>query len=469
LDYSWQRNRSRANVLAIFLAGVACPTIQFAFSQTQRSYSCYCRLPTGCLKIQIDLKQHKMTFTKIANKFFTKSAKDLRRLFFLIMSLGTSALVLGAPTAIRFQGSIAQTVFDWEGKALDLIINDTFTIDVDPSGKWLLTSKSTIHTNGTMVAGFDGTNMITVMYNDRVLTSKTSTNYFETADPAQKLHQATMSKGGYPYDVFPPSRVAWFAVASGLQQGAGVVNNGSHYAAPWLQPRNEILAFAFKANRKHASNWPYTLLSADFTANPNDLPKEPDGFLIPTDKSTFDQTEDQKQSAQKLIDGSKAASFITEGSRMFAGIEFPVAFSLNIYWPAVGVHVSNDHLAQRYVGSITNVERIDPVSGIPNAVGIITVRDFRLQHKDESTAFQEIRYSITNGTWRQIDHPEIQGSFSINKQRPRFGNMSNKILKACLLFILSCMVFGPIAYKLVKIGKSRSRPAIQVKLHKDSK
>jgi hypothetical protein len=278
-----------------------------------------------------------------------------------------------------------------------------------------------------------------------------------------------MSKGGYPYDVFPPSRVAWFAVASGLQQGAGVVNNGSHYAAPWLQPRNEILAFAFKANRKHASNWPYTLLSADFTANPNDLPKEPDGFLIPTDKSTFDQTEDQKQSAQKLIDGSKAASFITEGSRMFAGIEFPVAFSLNIYWPAVGVHVSNDHLAQRYVGSITNVERIDPVSGIPNAVGIITVRDFRLQHKDESTAFQEIRYSITNGTWRQIDHPEIQGSFSINKQRPRFGNMSNKILKACLLFILSCMVFGPIAYKLVKIGKSRSRPAIQVKLHKDSK
>jgi len=45
--------------------------------------------------------------------------------------------------------------------------------------------------------------------------------------------------------------------------------------------------------------------------------------------------------------------------------------------------------------------------------------------------------------------------------------MSNKILKACLLFILSCMVFGPIVYKLVKIGKSRSRPAIQVKLHKD--
>ena len=408
-----------------------------------------------------------MTFTKIANKFFTKSAKDLRRLFFLIMSLGTSALVLGAPTAIRFQGSIAQTVFDWEGKALDLIINDTFTIDVDPSGKWLLTSKSTIHTNGTMVAGFDGTNLITVMYNDRVLTSKTSTNYFETADPAQKLHQATMSKGGYPYDVFPPSRVAWFAVASGLQQGAGVVNNGSHYAAPWLQPRNEILAFAFKANRKHASNWPYTLLSADFTANPNDLPKEPDGFLIPTDKSTFDQTEDQKQSAQKLIAGSKAASFITEGSRMFAGIEFPVAFSLNIYWPAVGVHVSNDHLAQRYVGSITNVERIDPVSGIPNAVGIITVRDFRLQHKDDSTAIQEIRYSITNGTWRQIDHPEIQGIFGMNKQTPRFGNMSTKILKACLLFILSCMVVGPIAYKLVKIGKSRSRPAIQVKLHKD--
>jgi hypothetical protein len=113
------------------------------------------------------------------------------------------------------------------------------------------------------------------------------------------------------------------------------------------------------------------------------------------------------------------------------------------------------------------VERIDPVSGIPNAVGIITVRDFRLQHKDESTAFQEIRYSITNGTWRQIDHPEIQGSFSINKQRLRFGNMSNKILKACLLLILYCMVFGPIAYKLVKIGKSRSRPAIQVKLHKD--
>jgi len=30
------------------------------------------------------------------------------------------------------------------------------------------------------------------------------------------------------------------------------------------------------------------------------------------------------------------------------------------------------------------------------------------------------------------------------------------------------MVVGPIAYKLVKIGKSRSRPAIQVKLHKDS-
>ena len=409
-----------------------------------------------------------MTFTKIAAKVFTKTARDIRRLLMLlIMSLGTSALVLGAPTAIRFQGSIAQTVFDWEGKAIDLVIKDTFTIDVDPSGKWLLTSKSTIHTDGTMVAGFDGTNLITVMYNDRVLTSETSTNYFETTDPAQKRHHATMSKGGYPYDVFPPSRVAWFAVASGLQQGAGVVDNGSHYAAPWLQPRNEILAYAFKANRKHSSNWPYMLLSADFTANPNDLPKEPDGFLIPTDKSTFEQTADQKQKAQKLIDGSKAASFRTEGSRMFAGIEFPDAFSLNIYWPAVGVHVPNDHLAQQYVGSITNVEGIDPVIGIPNAVGIITVRDFRLQHKDDSTAIQEIRYSITNGTWRQIDHPEIQGSFSMNKQRPRFGNMSNKILKACLLFILSCMVVGPIAYKLVKIGKSRSRPAIQVKLHKD--
>jgi hypothetical protein len=48
LDYSWQKNRSRANVLAICLAGVTCPTTQFAFSQTQRSYSCYCRLPTGC-------------------------------------------------------------------------------------------------------------------------------------------------------------------------------------------------------------------------------------------------------------------------------------------------------------------------------------------------------------------------------------------------------------------------------------
>jgi hypothetical protein len=409
-----------------------------------------------------------MKFTKIAEKVFTKAAKDLRRLLiFLIMSLGTSALVLGAPTAIRFQGFIKQTVFDWEGKALDLIINDTFTIDVDPSGKWLLTSKSTIRTNGTMVAGFDGTNLITVMYNGRVLTSRTSTNYFETADPNQKLHQATMSKGGYPYDVFAPSRVAWFAVASGLQQGAGVVDNGSHYAAPWLQPRNEILAFAFKANRKYSSNWPYMLLSADFTANPNDLPKEPDGFLIPTDKSTFEQTADQKQRAQQLIEGSKAASFRTEGSRMFAGIEFPDAFSLNIYWPAVGVHVPNDHLAQQYVGSITNVESIDPVIGIPNAVGMITVRDFRLQHKDESTAFQEIRYSITNGNWRQIDHPEIQGSFSINKQRQRFGSMSNK-MKLGLLFILSCMVFGPIAYKLAKIGGSRSRPGIQVKLYKDS-
>jgi hypothetical protein len=410
-----------------------------------------------------------MKFTKIAEKVFTKAARDLRRLLiFLIMSLGTSALVLGAPTAIRFQGFIKQTVFDWEGKALDLIINDTFTIDVDPSGKWLLTSKSTIHTNGTMVAGFDGTNLITVMYNDRVLTNKTSTNHFETLDPAQKLHQATMSKGGYPYDVFAPSRVAWFAVASGLQQGAGVVDNGSHYAAPWLQPRNEILAFAFKANRKYSSNWPYMLLSADFTANPNDLPKEPDGFLIPTDKSTFEQTADQKQRAQQLIEGSKAASFRTEGSRMFAGIEFPDAFSLNIYWPAVGVHVPNDHLAQQYVGSITNVESIDPVIGIPNAVGRITVRDFRLQHKDESTAFQEIRYSITNGNWRQIDHPEIQGIFSINKQTPRFGSMSNKIFKAGFLFILSCMVFGPIAYKLAKIGGSRSRPGIQVKLYKDS-
>lgn len=407
-----------------------------------------------------------MTSTKIADKFFNKSAKDLRRLLiFLIMSLGTSALVLGAPTAIRFQGFIKQTVFDWEGKALDLIINDTFTIDVDPSGKWLLTSKSTIHTNGTMVAGFDGTNLITVMSNDRVLTSKTSTNYFETVDPSQKLHHATMSKGGYPYDVFPPSRVAWFAVASGLQQGAGVVDNGSHYAAPWLEPRNEILAFAFKANRKYSSNWPNMLLSADFTANPNDLPKEPDGFLIPTDKTTFEQTADQKQRAQQLIEGSKAASFRTEGSRMFAGIEFPDAFSLNIYWPAVGVHVPNDHLAQQYFGSITNVESIDSVIGIPNAVGRITVRDFRLQHKDESTAFQEIRYSITNGNWRQIDQPEIQGSFSINKQRKRFGSMSNKIFKAGLLFILSCIFLGPIAYKLAKIVGSRSRPGIQVKSH----
>lgn len=60
-----------------------------------------------------------MTFTKIAEKVFTKAAKDLRRLLiFLIMSLGTSALVLGAPTAIRFQGSIAQTVFDWEARLL---------------------------------------------------------------------------------------------------------------------------------------------------------------------------------------------------------------------------------------------------------------------------------------------------------------------------------------------------------------
>lgn len=318
----------------------------------------------------------------------------------------------GVLGALRYQGVVTQVAYNREGNPREPVISDSFTLDVDPSGKWLLTSNSTIFTDGIVIAGFDGTSLITVMYNRRIRTSATSGEYIEFPDFKQGRHLAMISPGDFPHDLFPPSRVAWMALASHPPRDSSNPGENSEMATPWLEARHDLLAFAFKATLKHAPDWPHALISADFIADPQNMPDEPSAYLFPTDLNAR---------AHRPKPGTLAATFRTEGPRPIGEKQVYDRFNLDIHWAGVGVAEPNGHLAQRFSGSITKVESIPPVTGIPEAVGAITVRDFRLRYRDKSTLVQQLRYKITDGNWREIDHPELQAMFNHQKERRRRG------------------------------------------------
>jgi hypothetical protein len=352
---------------------------------------------------------------------------------------------------IRLQGNTQLTGFKWNGEPF-VNVYDNFTLDLDQSGKWLMTSYSTMDTNGCIVSGYDGINMFVVLYTSRILKAKDSTELTEEVPYEQARHSAVISTGEYPFDLYPIMKFSWFALISGQSLSHA---RSDRMPAPWLEARTDLLAYSFSNRFKQNASWPMCLMDAEFITIAQSIGNVKTNLLIPNDKASLMYRREQEEKVKGLQSDVLAARYSVQHYSNFSGMIIPTTYTLDVFWPGVGVNSEKTNVAQRFTGTITNIEYLEEaITGRPDPIGSITVRDYRFKYSDAMNAVQELRYKITDRRWKEIGDPTLQRGFEIMKRNsPRFNNLLNRTTKWIVLSVLLIVSFIPVFWLFMKKKK----------------
>ena len=307
-------------------------------------------------------------------------------------------------TGLRLEGTTLLQSFNLkDGSLRPYQTDETFTLDLDRSGKWLLNTVSSTFADGTYATGFDGTNLYSVMYISRMLKDSKSKELTEAVPYEKGHHRVNISIGDYPFDVHSTVRFPWFALLSGDYLAK---NKSSWIAAPWLEGRNDVMAYAYRVQFEREPDWPHALISAEFFSASEALPKQGTELTLIPELVDHGRRTEQYEVASGVPSGKLSARFSVQQHMEVAGARIPTEYTLEVFGPGVGFDTAN--LAKRFTGKITNVQAIEGVKGPPEPLGTMIVHDRRFRSRDEGSSKEFLRYNITDQKWMTTEEALLQ-------------------------------------------------------------
>jgi hypothetical protein len=347
--------------------------------------------------------------------------------------VGAFELIAGDISALKFIGTAERTSFRLDGKTIRQKSEGRFELDLDASGKWLMTSFTDPAPNTRFCIGYDGTNTTEMEYfsgefadedNDNKMVSLT----YETATSLASVY----SGNEFPFDLWPTDQFAWLILAS--KQYQSDTNHLGRIGDLFKRLQYDPIGFALKVVPTFSSDWPPVLKQAELFFDLRDYPKNPIGLAIPENEMDFKMVDGLWAQMRSKTSGVKVGTLTSDLVKNFNGYSLPSRYKLEVTWRgncvpdnAVGI----DNLSQRIVLNLVDVQRIGSVVGRPDFIGPgVLVKDYRFRHVDDDSVMEYLGYNITDKKWKSIEDPILRMRAAHNRvNSPRFGNTRNQLVK----------------------------------------
>ena len=369
---------------------------------------------------------------QIAVTKMTENRHSILPLVFAFL-VGAFELIAGDISALKFIGTAERTSFRLDGKTIRQKSEGRFELDLDASGKWLMTSFTDPAPNTRFCIGYDGTNTTEMEYfsgefadedNDNKMVSLT----YETATSLASVY----SGNEFPFDLWPTDQFAWLIFAS--KQYQSDTNHLGRIGDLFKRLQYDPIGFALKVVPTFSSDWPHVLKQAEFFFDLRDYPINPIGLAIPENEMDFKMVDGLWAQMRSKTSGVKVGTLTSDLVKNFNGYSLPSRYKLEVTWRgncvpdnAVGI----DNLSQRIVLNLVDVQRIGSVVGRPDFIGPgVLVKDYRFRHVDDDSVMEYLGYNITDKKWKSIEDPILRMRAAHNRvNSPRFGNTRNQLVK----------------------------------------
>ena len=399
---------------------------------------------------------------QIAVTKMTKNRHSILPLVFAFL-VGAFELIAGDISALKFIGTAERTSFRLDGKTIRQKSEGRFELDLDASGKWLMTSFTDPAPNTRFCIGYDGTNTTEMEYfsgefadedNDNKMVSLT----YETATSLASVY----SGNEFPFDLWPTDQFAWLIFAS--KQYQSDTNHLGRIGDLFKRLQYDPIGFALKVVPTFSSDWPHVLKQAEFFFDLRDYPINPIGLAIPENEMDFKMVDGLWAQMRSKTSGAKVGTLTSDLVKSFNGYSLPSRYKLEVTWRgncvpdnAVGI----DNLSQRIVLNLVDVQRIGSVVGRPEFIGPgVLVKDYRFRYVSDDSVMEYLGYNITDKKWKSIEDPILRMRAAHNRvNSPRFGNTKNRVVKTIGGAIIVFFFLVPLLVIIKKIkNKYENKP-----------
>lgn len=399
---------------------------------------------------------------QIAVTKMTKNSHSILPLVFAFL-VGAFELIAGDISALKFIGTAERTSFRLDGKTIRQKSEGRFELDLDASGKWLMTSFTDPAPNTRFCIGYDGTNTTEMEYfsgefadedNDNKMVSLT----YETATSLASVY----SGNEFPFDLWPTDQFAWLIFAS--KQYQSDTNHLGRIGDLFKRLQYDPIGFALKVVPTFSSDWPHVLKQAEFFFDLRDYPTNPIGLAIPENELDFKMVDGLWAQMRSKTSGVKVGTLTSDLVKSFNGYSLPSRYKLEVTWRgncvpdnAVGI----DNLSQRIVLNLVDVQRIGSVVGRPEFIGPgVLVKDYRFRYVSDDSVMEYLGYNITDKKWKSIEDPILRMRAAHNRvNSPRFGNTKNRVVKTIGGAIIVLFFLVPLLVIIKKIkNKYENKP-----------
>jgi len=378
----------------------------------------------------------------------TKVIKNRHSILPLVFAflVGAFELIAGETSALKFTGTAERTSFRLDGKTIRQKSEGRFELDLDASGKWLMTSFSDPAPNTRFCIGYDGTNTTEMEYFSGEFADEDNNNKmvaltYETATSTASVY----SGNEFPFDLWPTDQFAWLILASNQYQSD--TNHLGRIGDLFKRLEYDPIGFALKVVPTFSSNWPHVLKQAEFFFDLRDYPKNPIGLAVPENEMDFKIVNGLWAQMRSKTSGVKVGTLTSDLVKKFNGYTLPSIYKLEVTWRgncvpdnAVGI----DNLSQRIVLNLVDVQRIESVVGRPEFIGPgALVKDYRFRHVDDDSVMEYLGYNITDKKWKSIEDPILRMRAAHNRvNSPRFSNTRNRVVKLIggVIIVLFCLL-----------------------------
>ena len=389
----------------------------------------------------------------------TKMIKNGHSILPLVFAflVGAFELVAGETSALKFTGTAERTSFRLDGKTIRQKSKGRFELDLDASGKWLMTSFSDPAPNTRFCIGYDGTNTTEMEYFSGEFADQDNNNKMVTLTYETATSTASVYPGNeFPFDLWPTDQFAWLILAS--KQYQSDTNHLGRIGDLFKRLEYDPIGFALKVVPTFSSNWPYVLEQAEFFFDLRDYPKNPVGLAIPENEMDFKIVNGLWSQMRSKTSGVKVGMLTSDLVKDFNGYTLPSRYKLEVTWRgncvpdnAVGI----DNLSQRIVLNLVDVKRIGSIIGRPDFIGPgVLVKDYRFRHVDDNSVMEYLGYNITDKKWKSSEDPILRMRAAHNRvNSPRFGNAKNRAVKLFGGLIIVLLFLFPLFVIVKKIKK----------------
>ena len=393
---------------------------------------------------------------QIAVTKMTKNSHSILPLVFAFL-VGAFELIAGDISALKFIGTAERTSFRLDGKTIRQKSEGRFELDLDASGKWLMTSFTDPAPNTRFCIGYDGTNTTEMEYFSGEFADEDNDNKMVSLTYETATSLASVSGNEFPFDLWPTDQFAWLIFAS--KQYQSDTNHLGRIGDLFKRLQYDPIGFALKVVPTFSSDWPHVLKQAEFFFDLRDYPINPIGLAIPENEMDFKMVDGLWAQMRSKTSGAKVGTLTSDLVKSFNGYSLPSRYKLEVTWRgncvpdnAVGI----DNLSQRIVLNLVDVQRIGSVVGRPEFIGPgVLVKDYRFRYVSDDSVMEYLGYNITDKKWKSIEDPILRMRAAHNRvNSPRFGNTKNRVVKTIGGAIIVLFFLVPLLVIIKKMKNS---------------